>query len=230
MRPLGVCSFLRPDLTRPLNRAAIWGMSLFGPTLSRRPQWAYGDRDMKRGRQYGVASFLLSCGVLAACSDEPIRPAPVFLNGGPGMAATRSSAAKPATPDSRFVVVGPGQSLGGIAEANHVPKQAIIAANHLSPPYKLKNGQMLRLPVSVAVLAPSRDKATAVASGRSRHSTVLADTRSSKHVAPEEVIQLDDPTPPRTAGSAATPAHSNASDQTTWVSPAPATPSPSGAR
>jgi hypothetical protein len=93
-----VSSFLRPDLTRPLSRAAIWGVSLFGPTLSRRPQWAYGDRDMRRGRQYAVAiSLLLTCGVLVACSDEPIRPAPVFLNGGPGMTAARSVAAKAAT-------------------------------------------------------------------------------------------------------------------------------------
>jgi murein DD-endopeptidase MepM/ murein hydrolase activator NlpD len=147
------------------------------------------------------------------------------------MTTTRSAAAKPATPDSRFVIVGPGQSLGGIAEANHVPKQAIIAANHLSPPYKLKIGQMLRLPVSVAAAVPSRDKGAAVASVRSRHAAIPADTRSAasgKHAAPEEVIPLDDPTPPSIGGSTATTAHSAARDQTTWVSPAPAT-LPSGA-
>ena len=167
---------------------------------------------MKPGHHGTTFALILACSGLAACSDEPIRPAPVFLNGGPGMSATRSAAAKPATPDSRFVIVGPGQSLGGIAEANHVPKQAIIAANHLSPPYKLKNGQMLRLPVSVTASVSSRDKAAGNEPMRSRHATVLADTRSSKHVAPEEVIPLDDPTPPRTAGSSATPANSAASD------------------
>ena len=185
---------------------------------------------MKRGRQYGVAvSLLLTSGVLVACADEQVRPAPVFLNGGPGMAATRSAAATPTKPDTRFVIIGPGQSLGGIAEANHVPKQAIIAANHLSPPYKLKIGQTLRLPVSMAALVPSRDKAAAVAPRGSRHSTVLANTRSStsgKRAAPEEVIPLDDPTPPNTA---ATPAHSPASGQTTWVNPATAAPLPSEA-
>ena len=166
-------------------------------------------------------ALILVCSGLVACTDAPIQPAPVFLNGRPGMAATTSAAAKPTTPDSRFVIVGPGQSLGGIAEANHVSKQAIIAANHLSAPYKLKVGQTLRLPVSVAASVPSRDKA-AVVPKRSGHATVLADTRSSKHAASEEMIPLDDPTPPRIAGSAATAPHPAASDQSNWVSPAPA--------
>lgn len=161
---------------------------------------------MKPGRHYGTTfALILACSALVACADEPIRPAPVFLNGGPGMNATRSSAAKPATPDSRFVVVSPGHSLGGIAEANHVPKQAIIAANHLSPPYKLKVGQMLRLPVSVAASTPKRDKAVAVAPMRSRHATVLADTRSSKHAPPEEMIPLDEPTSSNSTATDAAP-------------------------
>jgi len=186
---------------------------------------------MKTGPHHRTTfALILACSGLVACADAPIKPAPVFLNGGPGISATGSAATKASTPDSRFVMVGPGQSLGGIAEANHVSKQAIIGANHLSPPYKLKIGQTLRLPVSVAASTPKRDKAVAVAPVPSRHATVLADTRSSKHVASEEVIPLDDPTPPRTAGSAATPARSSASDQTTWVNPEPAIPSPSGAR
>jgi LysM repeat protein len=185
---------------------------------------------MRRGRQHGLAFALIAaCSGLAACTDAPSQPAPVFLNGGPGMAAARSAAAKPTTPDTRFVIVGPGQSLGGIAEANHLSKQAIIAANHLSPPYKLKDGQTLRLPVSVAASVPRRDKVAGVAPRRSQRSTVLADTRSSKHATSEEVIPLDDPASPSMAGSAEKPAFSASSDQTTWVSPAPATPSPSGA-
>ena len=183
---------------------------------------------MKPGH-HGTFAVILACSGLVACADEPITPAPVFLNGGPGMAVARSAAAKPTTPDRRFIIVGPGQSLGAIAETSHVSKQAIIAANHLSPPYKLKVGQTLRLPVSVAASVPSRQKVAAVPK-RSQHATVLADTRSSKPVASEEMIPLDDPTPPRIAGSAATPAHSAGHDQTIWVSPAPATPSASGAR
>ena len=186
---------------------------------------------MKAGHHETRFALILACSGLVACADEPIRPAPVFLNGGPGMAATRSGAAKPTTADTRFVIVGPGQSLGGIADANHVSKQAVIAANHLSPPYKLKIGQTLRLPVSVAASTPRQDKVAALAQRRSRHSTVLADTRSphrDKRGGSEEIIPLDEPTPPRSPGSAVA-AHSGTSDQTTWVSPAPAEPSRTGA-
>src|SRR5690242_4607788 len=169
---------------------------LFGPTLCGRCNGLLRGREMKPGRHHGTTfAVILACSGLVACADEPISPAPVFLNGGPGMAATRSGAAKPTTADTRFVIVGPGQSLGAIAEANHVSKQAVIAANHLSAPYKLKIGQTLRLPVSVAVSTPRHDKVAAAAPRRSRHSTVLAQMRSSKPVASEEVIPLDDPTP-----------------------------------
>jgi hypothetical protein len=225
---------LAPGLTLPSPRAAPWGVTLFGPTLSRQPHWGCrGTGDMKRGRQYGVAvSLLLTCSVLVACSDEPIRPAPVFLNGGPGMAAPRSAAAKPTAPDTRFVVVGPGQSLGGIAEANRVSKQAIIAANRLSPPYKLKIGQALRIPLAGIGSTTTPSKTVAASTARRRHPTVVADTRSSgksRRSASEELIPLDDPTPPNIGGSAATQAHSPASDQTTWVSPTAAASSSSGA-
>ena len=189
-------------------------------------------RNMGRKQQCGVTVALLLAIGLAACTDAPSQPAPVFLNGGLGNTATRSAAAKPIPPDSRFVIVGPSQSLGGIAEANHVSKQAIISANHLSPPYKLKIGQTVRLPVSVAASTPRHDNVAAAAPRRSRHSTVLADTRSperEKRRGSEEIIPLDDPTPPRIAASAAAAARSGTSDQTTWVSPAPAAPSRTGA-
>jgi hypothetical protein len=178
----------------------------FGPTFSGQYQCAVAGRDMRRGQHHGTTfALILACSGLAACTDAPSQPAPVFLNGGPGMTATRSAATKAATPDSRFVIVGPGQSLGGIAEANHVPNQAIIAANHLSPPYKLKIGQMLRLPVSVTASVSSRDKTAAVEPIRSRHATVLADTQSSKHAASEEIIPLDDPASPSPAATAEVP-------------------------
>jgi len=151
---------------------------------------------MKRGRQYGVAaSLLLACGVLVACADGPIRPAPVFLNGaGPGTAATRS-AAKPTIPETRFVIVGPGQSVGGIAEANHVSKQAVIAANHLSPPFKLKIGQALKIPVAAAATTVARSKTLAASPTAPQHPTVLAAQSAvrGKRVASEELIPLDDP-------------------------------------
>src|ERR1051326_229885 len=223
---------LAPGLTLPSPRAAPWGVTLFGPTLSRQPHWGCrGTGDMKRGRQYGVAvSLLLTCSVLVACSDEPIRPAPVFLNGGPGMPATKLAAAKPATPDTRFAIVGPSQSLEGIAEANHVSKQAIIAANRLSPPYKLKIGQVLKIPLAAIATTTTPSKTVAASTARRRRPTVVADTRSSGKSRPasEELIPLDDPAPPNIGGSAATQAHSPASGQTTWVNPTAAASSSSG--
>jgi LysM repeat protein len=152
---------------------------------------------MRRGRQHGLAFALIAaCSGLAACTDAPSQPAPVFLNGGPGMAAARSAAAKPTTPDTRFVIVGPGQSLGGIAEANHLSKQAIIATNHLSPPYKLKIGQVLKIHVAAMANTATHSKTVAAPS---RHTTILADTQSAargKRLASEALIPLDDPASP----------------------------------
>jgi len=147
------------------------------------------------------------------------------------MPATKSAAAKPATPDTRFAIVGASQSLGGIAEANHVSKQAIIAANRLSPPYKLKIGQVLKIPLAAIATTTTPSKTVAASTARRRHPTVVADTRSSgksRRAASEELIPLDDPAPPNIGGSAATQAHSPASGQTTWVNPTAAASSSSG--
>src|SRR6185437_14694410 len=59
-----------------------------------------------------TVALLLACSGLAACTDAPSQPAPVFLNGGLGNTATRSAAAKRIPPESRFVIVGTGQLLG----------------------------------------------------------------------------------------------------------------------
>jgi murein DD-endopeptidase MepM/ murein hydrolase activator NlpD len=77
----------------------------------------------------------------------PSEPAPVFLKG--GMAGGTPDA--PIPPQRRDVrlTVRPGQSLRGIAHAYHVPERTIIAANHLSPPYKIKIGQALLVPGAV---------------------------------------------------------------------------------
>ncbi len=45
-----------------------------------------------------------------------------------------------------MIVVERGESLGRIAERYHVPKRAIIEANHLQPPYDVAIGQRLVLP------------------------------------------------------------------------------------
>jgi murein DD-endopeptidase MepM/ murein hydrolase activator NlpD len=147
--------------------------------------------------RYGLfgAVLALGCGMLlAACSGgtEPVEttvPAP---------------ARSPTVPDeTRFIVVQRGQSLGRIAEIHQVPKQAIIAANHLAPPYRLKAGMRLAIPVAAKQRATEPIKGTKEASAKPARSSAPAETTGDaaqsrhakiKHSEPE-VIPLDDPPP-----------------------------------
>jgi murein DD-endopeptidase MepM/ murein hydrolase activator NlpD len=99
----------------------------------------------RRGLACAAISILLA-GLVAACADGTLsEPAPVYMKG--GMAGGAADAA-PLAPQRRDVrlTVRPGQSLRGVAHAYHVPERTIIAANHLSGPYKLKIGQALLVP------------------------------------------------------------------------------------
>lgn len=51
-----------------------------------------------------------------------------------------------AAPTSSSVTVGPGMTLYGIAKANHLSVQQLADANHLSTPYSVSQGQVLRIP------------------------------------------------------------------------------------
>src|SRR5207302_6810356 len=100
-----------------------------------------------------AAAALGLAGLVAACAGgPPAEPAPVVLNGaGPGVAGQAGIMPRGAAPlaaEGRHIVVRPGQSLGGIAQAYHVPPRAIIAANRLAPPYEVKIGQRLLIPAS----------------------------------------------------------------------------------
>jgi len=165
----------------------------------------------------------VACSTLTACTEFWSGPAPVFVNGGAGAAASRP-AIKTTTSDTRFVTVQPGQSLGGIAEANHVSKQTIIAANHLSPPYKLKIGQRLTIPTAVAEASAKGEKTAAAVPVRSRQSTGMAHIRRpgrAKHTASAEMIPLDDAASSARENTATTPVPSGTPDRSTWVSPPP---------
>src|SRR5205823_3722999 len=48
--------------------------------------------------------------------------------------------------EARQIVVHAGQSLSRIAAEYGMAQRAIIAANDLTPPYKIKIGQQLRIP------------------------------------------------------------------------------------
>jgi LysM repeat protein len=166
-----------------------------------------------------------ACSTLAGCTEFWSGPAPVFMNNGAG-APMQRPAANSTTPDSHFVAVRRGQSLGGIAEANHVSKQTIIAANHLSPPYKLKIGQRLTIRAPMEETSANGKKTAAAVPMRSRQSTVMAHSRPparTKHPASAEMIPLDDPASATRENTATRPVPSSTPDRPTWVSPPPTT-------
>ncbi|MGE5270267.1 MAG: LysM peptidoglycan-binding domain-containing protein [Thiohalocapsa sp.] len=90
---------------------------------------------MQFGVRHGV--LLSACLVLAACADAP-----------PPEAAPAAAVAP--RPGHIYLVVEKGQSLDRIAQTYRVAKHDIIAANHLTPPYALKPGTMLEIPVAAA--------------------------------------------------------------------------------
>jgi len=85
-------------------------------------------------------------GFVAACEA----PTPTALNGD----ALDVAAPSPNTPrqapvakrEARQIVVEAGQSLSRIAVKYRMPQRTIIAANNLTPPYKIKIGQRLLIP------------------------------------------------------------------------------------
>ena len=95
-------------------------------------------KESRRGIVRAV-TIVTMAGLVGACADQ-FAPAPVFNKGIAPMAAA------PAPPPPRPITVQRGQTLDGIAHANHVPAAAIIAANGLKPPYELKTGARLLIP------------------------------------------------------------------------------------
>jgi LysM repeat protein len=147
-----------------------------------------------QNRMLNAAAALAVVGFVAACAA----PTPTAVNGvAPEVAAP--SQAPVATREAQRIVVERGQSVSRLAAKYGMAQRAIIAANNLTPPYKIKIGQHLLIP-SAGGPAP----AVAVAGSPS-----------------PEIIPLDRPAlpgstaPPRTA-AAASPAPPP-------VAPAPAT-------
>jgi murein DD-endopeptidase MepM/ murein hydrolase activator NlpD len=128
--------------------------------------------------------------LVAACGGGSSTPAPVVLKGAaPGIAEaapTRPPAAMPRA-GTQHVVVEHGQSLSGVAHAYHVTERAIIAANHLTPPYKIEAGQHLVIPGTAAAARQPPPLAGAPAAP-------VAQTRP-----PPEIIPLDGPAPAKPA-------------------------------
>jgi len=133
--------------------------------------------------QFGIlrAALILGCGALAACADRP---------------APRAPAAAPAA-SQIHVIVERGQSLDRIAQAYRVAKQDIIAANNLKPPYALKAGTVLQMPLTAVQPAKQTHEAKPTpASGSAAKPDRSAGTatpapRARPKRPPPEVIPLD---------------------------------------
>jgi murein DD-endopeptidase MepM/ murein hydrolase activator NlpD len=172
------------------------------------------EKPKSRRRDVGrVAAAIVLAGVVAACAADPPVPAPVILNGaGPGVfgqgAFAPSYAAVPAPrPSAQHVTVRPGQSLGGIAHASRVSERAIIAANRLTPPYKLEAGQRLEIPGAaeppLRPLAAAGPPAEPIAAGRPPPEIIPLDGPMPATAPPRRPVELS---PPRAAALTPPPA------------------------
>jgi murein DD-endopeptidase MepM/ murein hydrolase activator NlpD len=130
------------------------------------------------------AALILGCGALAACADRPTPVAP---------------ATAPAAPAASqiYVIVERGQSLDRIAQAYRVAKQDIIAANNLKPPYALRPGTVLHMPLTAVQPAkqtpepkPTPANGTVAEPDRSAGTAAPA-PRGRPKSPPPEVIPLD---------------------------------------
>jgi len=99
-----------------------------------------------QNRMLRVAAAIAALGFVAACQA----PTPTAANGG----APEVAAPGPDTPqqapaakrEAQQIVVEAGRSVSRIAAKYGVSRRAIIDANNLTPPYKIKTGQDLLIP------------------------------------------------------------------------------------
>ena len=149
----------------------------------------------------GVVAIAIA-GFVAACTAEVSTPAasdgtvPGVAEAGVPVAPR--AAVEPRAPvtsgDAKHIVVRPGQSVSRMAATYRVPQRAIIAANHLTPPYKIEIGQRLLIPRSAEV-------PPAPVAGAARHIVVEPGRSVSRiaakyHVSPGAIIAANHLTPP----------------------------------
>ena len=95
------------------------------------------------------------------------------------------------TGGSIVVVVQRGQSLDQIAKEYQASKSDIIAANHLSPPYTLKPGTFLQVPVRVQTNTETKQSIQSdAATAKSARSTEPA-TKAKPRAKQLEPVPLD---------------------------------------
>src|SRR5579862_355926 len=114
--------------------------------VAERPKRGMGGRTPVQNRMLRAAAALAAIGFVTACEA----PTPTASNGdAPNVAAPgpdTPQGAPVANREARQIVVEAGQSVSRIAVKYGLSKRAIIAANNLTPPYKIKIGQQLLIP------------------------------------------------------------------------------------
>src|SRR6267143_1065714 len=107
-----------------------------------------GGRTQVQKRMLRAVVAIAAIGFVAACAAEP--PTPTVSNdAAPDVALPSPDIARQAPVaerEARQIVVHAGQSLSRIAAEYGMPQRTIIAANDLTPPYKIKIVQQLRIP------------------------------------------------------------------------------------
>jgi LysM repeat protein len=96
----------------------------------------------------GATAAIACAAFVAGCAAEaPVGAASDAAGPGTAAAIAASAAPVPVAPqEARQIVVEEGRSISRIAAKYGVSESAIIAANHLPPPYKIKTGQRLVVP------------------------------------------------------------------------------------
>ncbi len=168
-----------------------------------------GDYKFRRRGIFRAAPTVALVGLVAACAWGAPNPAPVELKG-----VAPSVSAEPTIEPGRgafsaaggqTIVVEHGQSVSIIAHAYHVPERAIIAANHLTPPYKVVAGQHLVIPggarpimqaATPPTMPPPLAPMAAAAPPSAPPPAPIAQTRGQP-----EIIPLDGPAPEKSAAS-----------------------------
>jgi murein DD-endopeptidase MepM/ murein hydrolase activator NlpD len=130
-----------------------------------------------------VAPAIALAGLVAACASGPPNPAPVVMGSTAPWGVAEPAGGAGARAEGRRIVVERGQSLSMIAHSYHVSTQAIIAANHLTPPYKIEAGKSLLIPGAADAPMPMPPLAAAAQAGPAQGHP------------PPEIIPLDGPVP-----------------------------------
>jgi len=141
-----------------------------------------------------VAAAIALGALVAAC--VPTSPILEAVNEAAPEATAASDNKPVSTPaakrGARGIVVRDGQSLSRIAAEYDIPQRAIIAANQLTPPYKIKTGQTVMLPGDDQQPTPAnRGRSVVVGAGQS-----LSRIAAEYHMPQAAIVTANQLTPP----------------------------------